>query len=810
MSINKPDGDLESSINRTRKSFDNLPNTNQPARPTEEINSQLLDIIVSKIDTGLVLTDYKGFIEFANQYFSTISGYSNEELLGKNIIKLLAKDPENSPFYDTYAAGKVITEVVDHDILMLRKHADPIWERVHIQPIKHKNGQVKNLMMSFTSAANERNIKKKLILAKEHAQSMYQYYKAVLDAMPDLMFRMDSHGTYLDFQVSETAEKDLILPAHEMLGKTVFEVLPENNALIFYNHIQKTLETNKLQTFEDQMVIQGKEEYYDCRIVKSAANEVIAIIRNITERKTYEENLKLANERIKRSEKAKEMFLANTSHEIRTPMNVIVGLTELLKKTGINKKQKEYIEVIEQSSENLLHIINDILDMSKIESEKLDIEKTPFRLLDMIEDSKDILLLKAKEKGIRLEVECAEKCNKIIVLGDRVRLGQVLINLVNNAIKFTHEGFVKLKVEQVQETALTLTIRFRVIDSGIGIPPEKLESVFQEFNQADTSTTRLYGGTGLGLSISKQLVHLMGGQLKVKSEQGKGSEFYFTLEFQKAEQDIEPTVKTSDIPNDSTSDMLTGIRVLLVENHRFNRMMARKMLSDMKIQVIEATNGKEAIHEVSTKQIDVVLMDIQMPEMDGVEATRFIREHMDKPQSDIPIIALTAHALKGDDEKYKSLGMNSYLSKPYRSHELKAALIEVLSQKKFKPNQPVEPSSTEETALFDLSQLEEVTAGDKDFLDTMIQSFVNSVQDALAGMKKELDSGNMDALARIAHSIKPGFGTLGRDDLVKMMVQAESISKAGKKEEITRLINDFEDRFKAMLKKLQQQFPPPK
>ncbi len=268
------------------------------------------------------------------------------------------------------------------------------------------------------------------------------------------------------------------------------------------------------------MIIDGKEQSFDCRVIKSGGNEVLGIIRNMTERKNFENELQLAKEKAEQSEKAKELFLANTSHEIRTPMNAVIGITELLKKTKLSEEQMEYVNIIEQSSENLPHIINDILDFSKIESDKITYEKTVFDLKNMLVILQKLMLPEAKEKMLIFSLNCPVCEQPLLLKGDPVRLNQILLNLVRNAIKFTHKGSINMTVEEFAEEEKQMTIRFSVADTGIGIPKEKQEEIFSEFSQADVSTTRLYGGTGLGLSISKKLVEAMGGKLEVKDESG--------------------------------------------------------------------------------------------------------------------------------------------------------------------------------------------------------------------------------------------------------------------------------------------------
>jgi CheY-like chemotaxis protein/HPt (histidine-containing phosphotransfer) domain-containing protein/two-component sensor histidine kinase len=509
----------------------------------------------------------------------------------------------------------------------------------------------------------------------------------------------------------------------------------------------------------------------------------------------------MANERIRRSERAKEMFLANTSHEIRTPMNAIIGLVELLKKTKLAKKQSEYLNIIEQSSENLLHILNDILDMSKIESEKMHLEYKAFNLMEVLNDSINTLMIKAKEKGLILELNCPKGCRDFVVLGDRVRLAQIIINLVNNAIKFTDRGKIQINIEQLEENKENFRFRFSVKDTGIGIAEERQKQVFQEFVQADDSTTRLYGGTGLGLSISQHLVSLMGGKLALKSKLGEGSEFFFTLQLEKADKKPIQELPRSAKPMDLEKNLVAGKKVLLVEDNAFNRLVAGKMLKELGLEYQEAENGREAIQKLKAHSFDLVLMDIQMPVMDGITATRSIRDEMEKPLSEIPIIALTAHALKGDREKYKAMGMTDYISKPYRMTQLRDILQKVLANTATASD--LDTSQSEEPAKnFDLSQIEEIANGDLHFVAQMIETFTEPSIQTLNKLKHLLKEAQFSEIKKKLHAIKPGFGMFGRDDLVEQVAHLEKLCESDQTEQIQEKLNQFESEMRPLFEAL--------
>jgi len=369
-----------------------------------------------------------------------------------------------------------------------------------------------------------------------------------------------------------------------------------------------------------------------------------------------------SRKRAEESAKAKEQFLANMSHEVRTPMNAIIGFTELLKDSKLNDEQKSYLGAIKTSSENLLVIINDILDFSKISSGKLVLEFIAVDIKSLINDLIYSFQVRAKSKNIYLNFEFDDKISSLL-LGDPVRLQQILNNLLSNAVKFTESGRVDLCCSLLKDSKESQTLKIKVSDTGIGIDQDKLDFIFETFSQEDQSVTRKFGGTGLGLAISKQLIELYQGELLVESEKGKGTIFTIILELNKS---LPTTSKTVDI-SENERYSIEGSSILLVDDNEFNQLLVESILSDKNVKITCASNGQEALEMLNSQKFDIILMDIQMPVMDGIEATQKIRNEM---KLDVPIIALTANALKDDKEKYLNAGMDSYISKPFEQQEL--------------------------------------------------------------------------------------------------------------------------------------------
>jgi len=480
----------------------------------------------------------------------------------------------------------------------------------------------------------------------------------------------------------------------------------------------------------------------------------IGIHLDITDQKNLESELISAREMAEASARVKEDFLMNMSHEIRTPMHVITGMSELLGKTRLEEQQRFYLGNIRHAADNMLALMNDILDLSKMEAGKLNLENIPFEVRKVLQRMENVMQHKAEEKGLDLLLDIDSEGIAPVLMGDSHRLNQILYNLISNAIKFTERGEIRVTCRLEKELGQLQVLEFAVADTGVGMDKSFLGSLFEKFSQEHQSTSRTAGGTGLGMNICKELLDLMGGEIEVKSEKGQGTTVIFRIPFLKG---------TAAIPSmgrqwGEESAVFKGLRVLLVDDNELNRLVASTLLENLGAIIEEAENGKEAVEKFMRQTPDMVLMDIRMAVMDGLEASREIRR---QAGNTVPIIALTAHAMKSEIDKFMEAGMNAYLPKPFREEQLFSVVSACLAGRSSPAIESESEPITSNAALWDLEKLKELCRGNEEFLQKMLRLFLEQTPLRIKDMHEAFAAKNWQAVSDTAHKMKPSLDNMG-------------------------------------------------
>ncbi|MDU9047520.1 MAG: ATP-binding protein [Candidatus Electrothrix sp. Rat3] len=547
----------------------------------------------------------------------------------------------------------------------------------------------------------------------------------------------------------------------------------------------------------------GETEYHE----NGSPTQSIGSVLDITARKKIEQDLIDAQQQAEAASQAKSKFLANMSHELRTPMNAIIGMSKLALETELTDEQRNYIDKAHISAELLLGILNDILDFSKIEAGKMSLEIIHYQLHAVFENLYNLIGLKAAENGLLLHVDIADNVPDALQ-GDPLRLGQILVNLVNNAIKFTEKGSVAVSVELMEQEEKQAVLHFSVTDTGIGMTPEQQKRLFQLFSQADSSITRKYGGTGLGLSICKRLVEMMGGKIWAESMHGQGSSFQFILP-QKIGNALAHIEETPDVAEDI--GRLHGVRILLVEDNQINQELAELILSRQGMEVTVASNGEEALSALSEQEFDGVLMDIQMPVMDGYTACAEIRK--DPRYKDLPVIALTANVMVGDREKSKKAGMNGHIGKPFREEEMFATMVRLICPETTSPvreeqeeqEEVQKPARKEPMSLFGLAGIEagkgmKNTMNDPEIYRQVLQLFRKDQSDFSRHFQEAQTGDDPEVPLRLAHTLKGIAATVGATRLQEEARQLETLCREDGPEK------EREEQFRRVTKELDAVF----
>jgi PAS domain S-box-containing protein len=596
-------------------------------------------------------------------------------------------------------------------------------------------------------------------------------------------------------------------PREELLGKTIYDFVDDDNR----------------KTFVEQLELrkQGSVGAYEISLQRADGQNIsclnnatplfgldgercgsVGMWTDITEIKEVHRQLEEETERAQSANVAKSEFLAIASHELRTPMNGVLGMAGLLLRSTMPEEQKRRVEVIKQSGEALLGLLNEILDISKIESGQFEIEEIDFSLRDMIQRLQALLKSPARQKGLNFECDIDENVPDIL-FADRTRIRQILLNLVGNAIKFTESGSVGISVSSEYHEGDTPVIRFEISDSGVGIDVSEQEKIFEKFTQADSSTTRNYGGTGLGLAICRELVELLGGSIGVDSVYGEGSYFWFTVPC--AIGNLESVATFDDRVRINRANTLEDLsfKILLAEDNPVNQEIAVSVLVDAGHEVDVVENGREALTAVVDGNYDVVLMDVHMPEMDGIEATKAIRA-LDDDKKDIPIIALTANAMVGDRERYLASGMNDYISKPFDPDRLLSSLVTSVHGIDINPARQIETTDTSQppvnevsgaVSVLDYKIIDPIKLGKPDLWRRLVDIYLRNSPDNLETIEQAIVNKDFSAVEMAAHTLKSSSANLGALPLSDLCQKAEIAARETAIDDVQRLFLEMRTEF---------------
>lgn len=708
------------------------------AQRTEELvtSRERLKAIVSNSDLMLWSIDGDGLFTYVDGKSLREAGRPEGELLGRSIFEYIQNDPVITRDIKRAIAGETIIREIE---------SGDDWFEGHYAPLHNSKGEIVGVTGITVDITARKNSEKALMDAESRLST-------ILRNAPIILFTIDAEGL-INYSSGRALEK-LGLTPDTNRGKSVFDVYGRYSWLL--KEVKKTLAGEITST--EGLIANQRMQFYLSPQSKGGA---IGLCIDVTEKAIFEEERAALVVREKTALEASRMkseFLANMSHEIRTPINGIVGMTSLLLETGLNTMQKDYAQSVQTSADALLIIINDILDFSKVEAGKLDLEDVDFDLSLVIQETAKTFAPQAARKSVAMRIE-SDLPLSAYFRGDPGRIRQILNNLISNALKFTSQGEVVLRVQSPEAGVL----RFEVQDSGIGIPEDALNRLFKAFTQADASTSRRFGGTGLGLSISKHLVEMMRGEINVRSEYGKGSTFWFTLKLREGSARQERLA----LPAETSQGFDPGeARVLVAEDNAINQKVVLTMLQNNGYKATAVGNGLEVLNTLRSFHFDIILMDCQMPEMDGYEATRIIRSDASIGQQNIPIIALTASAIKGDKEKCLAAGMNDYLSKPVAQREMIATLKKWLNPAKDEASPSPSPSrprqNWRETETIDLNILKTLRAlGDELLFRSLIQMYVESVPPKLQAIEAAFQHRDRKSLTFGAAHLKSASASLG-------------------------------------------------
>jgi PAS domain S-box-containing protein len=743
----------------------------------------------------IALTDQRGIIIKVNFNFCEISKFPYNELIGQD-HRIVNSGYHSKGFmrclWKTIVSGKVWKG----ELRNMAKDGSYYWVDTTIVPFLDEDGKPYQFLAVRVDISQRKEAERQLLVANKTLNKEYKlkekqsailstanYARSLIEASRDPLFTISVEGRITD--VNHATQEVTGKSRENLIGSNFSDYFSEPTKA--EQGYQKVFEENFVADYP-LTIVDGvnTDVLFNGSVYNDEKGEVVGAVlvaRDSTEQKRFEQELieaktfaeratKLAEDAQLKAEDAarsKQQFLSNMSHEIRTPLNAIIGFTNVMLKTDLTLKQKDFLEAIRLSGNTLVVLIDDILDLAKVDSGKMEFEKIPFNLGSSISEILHLFDMKIQEKNLIFIKEFDRRIPEVL-LGDPARLHQIFLNLMSNAVKFTSSGSISFIVELKMESEEHVDVEFFVSDTGIGIGANQLEGIFENFQQAASSTSRLYGGTGLGLAIVKKLVESQAGTIRVSSTEGEGTTFSFILSFEK-------TSHTVALDTDflEPEDEVLKVKVLVVEDIPLNQLLMKTILDDYGFEGDIASNGKIAIEKFKLNCYDVVLMDLQMPEMNGFEATAYIRHTLN---SNVPIIALTADVTTADLEKCREVGMNDYVSKPIDERVLYGKIVSLVSKSNMLSITAAYEDSIAPDACIDLSYLRKQTKSNPELMMEMIALYLEQTPPLLRAIKKSVEDQDFDTLNAAIHKMIPSFRIVGLDERYeRLSLQVRDIAR---------------------------------
>ncbi|MBL8854899.1 MAG: PAS domain-containing protein [Planctomycetaceae bacterium] len=767
------------------------------------------ETLIESLPLNYVRKDLQGRIEECNQRFCRLMQRELFDLIGLTDYDLFPWE-----LAERYREDDKRVIESRQSIHQIEQHRSATDEELYVEvfkcPIIGPEQRVIGIQILFWDVTDRQR-------AVQALDRERYFLHTLLDNVPDSIYFKDLESRFLRVSAGLVEKFGLTAP-EQVIGKSDADFFQAQHADQARADEQKIMSTGRpMVDFVEHETWPDRPDTW-CSTTKLPLRDndgriigTFGITRDITQQKRSAQELLEAKEAADKANRAKSEFLANMSHEIRTPMNAILGMTELVLDTPLAPAQRDYLRMVHESGEALLTIINDILDFSKIEAGKFNLDPTEFEFRNSLNDTLRPLQMRAQAKSLEIRLEVAPDVPSVVI-ADLGRIRQVLINLVGNAIKFTSSGEIVVTFALLVRSGAHARLHGTVRDTGIGIPADKLDSIFHEFEQVDASTTRQYGGTGLGLAITSKLIALMHGRIWVESHFGSGSCFHFEMDVALPEESLAAS-SSPQTPSDANTPRAAAatrrraalknrsLRILLAEDNRVNQRLAVGLLERMGHRVVVVESGQAAVAACQQDSFDLVLMDVQMPGLDGLDATRAIRVHEQSGARHVPIVAMTAHAMSGDRQRCLDAGMDDYLSKPIRIAELEEKIANCID---YSTEETESDWSLENEVDSELSEALDAIDHDTDLLRIMADAFLEESAELLLIMSAAWERSDWEQLSHAAHSLKGSALALHASELAAICAVLEQTRDFADREEVAKELEAMRVELRSLEARLQR------